>query len=155
MPAVRRCALTAVPFGIAVVVYVGVFLASYDRLPGRMATHFSEEGGADGFTGRTAALWVGSGLLVGLGLLFSVLAMVTKESSGSRLTTAVGVGTAVTLGCPLVLTVLVNRDVQDPAEAQLPVWHVAVLLLAGVATGALTWWLTSARPGPGASARMP
>ncbi|MET9522044.1 hypothetical protein [Streptomyces coeruleorubidus] len=81
-------------------------------------------------------------MLVGLGLLFTVLALVSKESSKSRLTAAVGAGTAVTLGYPLVLTVLVNTDVQNPAEVQLPMWHVAVLLLAGVATGGLTWWTT-------------
>ncbi|MFF9804875.1 hypothetical protein ACF1G5_07035 [Streptomyces coeruleorubidus] len=42
----------------------------------------------------------------------------------------------------MVLPVLVGTDVQNPAEARLPMWHVAVLLLAGVATGGLTWWLT-------------
>ncbi|MEH0554717.1 DUF1648 domain-containing protein [Streptomyces sp. B21-101] len=146
MTVLRRCALTAVPFGVATAAYVGVFLASYDRLPGRIATHFSGDGEADGFTSRTAALWIGSGLLVGLGLLFTVLALVSKESPGGRLTAAVGAGTAVTLGYPLVLTVLFNADVQDPAQVQLPMWHMAVLLLAGVATGTLVWWLTSGVP---------
>lgn len=141
MSVVRRGALTAVPFGIATVAYVGLFLASYDRLPGRIATHFSADGGADGFTSRVATLWFGGGMLVGLGLLFTVLALVSKESSGSRLTAAVGAGTAVTLGYPLVLTVLVNTDVQHSAEVQLPMGHVAVLLPAGVATGGLAWWL--------------
>ncbi|GAP50443.1 DUF1648 domain-containing protein [Streptomyces azureus] len=142
MSVIRRGALTAAPFGIATAAYGGVFLASYDRLPGRLATHFSGDGGADGFTSRVAALWFGGGMLVGLGLLFTVLTLVSKESSGSRLTAAVSAGTAVTLGYPLVLTVLVNTDVQNPAEVHLPMWHVAVLLLAGVATGVLTWWLT-------------
>jgi hypothetical protein len=148
MTATRRCTLTAVPFGIATAAYIGIFLASYDRLPGRIATHFSGDGGADGFMSRTAALWFGGGLLLGLGLLFTVLTLVSKESSGSRLTVAVGAGTAVTLGYALILTVLVNTDVQDPADVQLPMWHVAVLLLAGVATGALAWWLMSAGPRP-------
>ncbi|MDX3800522.1 DUF1648 domain-containing protein, partial [Streptomyces sp. AK04-3B] len=101
MTVFRRCALTAVPFGVATAAYIGVFLASYDRLPGRIATHFSGGGGADGFTSRTAALWFGSGLLVGLGLLFTVLVLMSKESPGGRLTAAVGAGTAVTLGYPL------------------------------------------------------
>ncbi|MFF8228172.1 DUF1648 domain-containing protein [Streptomyces caelestis] len=141
MSVIRRGALTAAPFAVATAAYVGAFLASYDRLPGRIATHFSGDGAADGFTSRATVLWVGGGMLVGLGLLFTVLALVSKESSKSRLTAAVGAGTAVTLGYPLVLTVLVNTDVQNPAEVQMPMWHVAVLLLAGVATGGLTWWL--------------
>ncbi|GGV81321.1 hypothetical protein GCM10010294_54730 [Streptomyces griseoloalbus] len=153
MTVIRRCALSAVPFGIATAAYVGVFWASYDRLPGRIATHFSGDGGADGFTSRTAALWFGGGLLVGLGLLFTVLTLVSKDSPGARLTAAVGAGTAVTLGYPLVLTVVVNTDVQDPADVQLPMWHMAVLLLAGVATGALAWWLTRGGPRP-APARL-
>ncbi|MFF4659053.1 DUF1648 domain-containing protein [Streptomyces sp. NPDC001381] len=148
MTVVRRWVLTAVPFGIATAAYVGVFLASYDRLPGRIATHFSGDGRADGFMSRPAALWFGGGLLVGLGLLFTVLTLVSKESPGSRLTTAVGAGTAVTLGYPLVFTVLVNTEAHDPAEAHLPIWHVAVLLLAGAATGAVAWWLMSAGPRP-------
>ncbi|MFJ8464345.1 DUF1648 domain-containing protein [Streptomyces swartbergensis] len=116
-------------------------LVSYDRLPGRIATHFSEDGGAGGFTSRAAALWFGGrharrsrtavhrpdpGLQGGFG--------VEADRRGRR-------GAAVTLGYPLVLTVLVNTDVQNPAEVRLPMWHVAVLLLAGVATGVPAWWL--------------
>ncbi|MEV7196247.1 DUF1648 domain-containing protein [Streptomyces sp. NPDC093510] len=148
MTVMRRCVLSAVPFGIAAAAYVGVFLARYDRLPGRIATHFSDDGGADGFMGRTAALWFGGGLLVALGLLFMVLTLVSKESPGARLTAAVGAGTAVTIGYPLVLTVLVNTDVHDPAEVQLPMWHMAVLLLAGGTIGTLAWWLTGGAPRP-------
>lgn len=148
MTAAGRGALTAAPFGIATAVYVGIFLAYYDRLPGQIATHFSGRGGADGFMSRPTALWFAGGLLVGLGLLFTVLTLVTHESSGSRLTAAIGVGTAVTLGYPLILTVLVNADVQDPADVELPMWHVAVLLFLGASTGALSWWLIGAGPRP-------
>lgn len=148
MNAIRRGTLTAVPFSVAAAVYVGLFLARYDRLPGRIATHFSADGKADDFVSRAAALWFGGGLLVGLGLLFTVLTVHGKDGAGSRLTAAVGVGTAVTLGYPLVVTVLVNTDVQDPAKVQLPMWHMAVLLLAGVAAGALSWWLIGAGPSP-------
>ncbi|WP_340374345.1 DUF1648 domain-containing protein [Streptomyces sp. SS7] len=146
MTALRRCVLTAVPFGVATAAYAGTFLANEDRLPGRIATHFSEDGGADGFTSRTAALWFGTGVLIGLGLLFTVLTLVSRKDPGARLTAAVGAGTAVALGCPLVLTVLANAGVQDPAAVRLPVWHLAVLLPAGVATGALAWWLAGGGP---------
>jgi hypothetical protein len=145
-----RGTLTAAPFGIATAAYVGIFVAHYDRLPGQIATHFSGGGDADGFMSRPTALWSASGLLIGLGLLFTVLTTAARDSSGSRLTAAIGVGTAVTLGYPLILTVLVNSDVQDPADVRLPMWHVAVLLFSGVSAGALAWWTVGAgqRPEP-------
>ncbi|MFJ8752392.1 DUF1648 domain-containing protein [Streptomyces sp. NPDC102441] len=148
MAAIRRGVLTAAPFVVATAVYSGVFLANHDRLPGRIATHFSADGGADDYMSRGTALWFGCALLVGLGLLFTVMALVSKESPGSRLNAAAGAGTAIMVGYPLVITVLVNTDVQDPAEVQLPLWHVAVLLVAGAATGALAWWLMGAGPRP-------
>ncbi|EST37267.1 hypothetical protein N566_13960 [Streptomycetaceae bacterium MP113-05] len=155
MTNVHRGALTAAPFGIATAAYVGIFVAHYDRLPGQIATHFSGGGDADGFMSRPTALWFAGGLLVGLGLLFTVLTTVAQDSSGSRLVTAIGVGTAVTLGYPLILTVLINSDVQDPADVRLPMWHVAVLLFSGVSTGALAWWTVGAGPRPVPKAPVP
>ncbi|MGV9992818.1 DUF1648 domain-containing protein [Streptomyces sp. NPDC003374] len=148
MTTLRRRALTAAPFAVATAAYAGVFLTNSDRLPGRMATHFSGGGGADGFTSRTTALWVGCALLVGLGVLFTALTHVSKDGAGSRLTTAIGAGTAVTLVYPLILTVHVNAGAHDPAQVRLPLWHVAVLLVLGAGTGALAWWLMSAGPRP-------
>ncbi|MEV5726313.1 DUF1648 domain-containing protein [Streptomyces pharetrae] len=148
MTAVRRGALTAVPFGIACAAYLVVFVTRYDRLPARVATHFSADGGADDFMSRAVALWFGGGLLAGLGLLFTVLTVVSRNGAGARLTAAVGAGTAVTLGYPLIVTVLVNTDVQNPAEVRLPMWHLAVLLLAGAAVGTVVWWLVGAGPRP-------
>ncbi|WP_369212860.1 DUF1648 domain-containing protein [Streptomyces flavofungini] len=143
MTAIRRSGLTAIPFAAATATFVGLFLTRYDRLPERIATHFTGDGGADGFTDRTTALWTGGGLLVGLGLLFTLLAAATKDAAKARVTAAIGTGTAVTLGYPLILTVFVNTDIEDPATAHLPMWHIAVLLLTALATGALTWWLMS------------
>ncbi|GHE97338.1 hypothetical protein GCM10018785_72330 [Streptomyces longispororuber] len=150
-PGVRRgavTAVTAVPFAVATVAYAGVFMAHRDRLPGRFATHFSGDGTADGFMSRTAALWSATGLLVGLGLLFTALTVAARDKSGVRLTAAVGVGTAVTLGYLSVLTVLANADAPDAAAAELPLHQVAVPLLLGVATGASAWWLIGAGPRP-------
>ncbi|TDC75372.1 DUF1648 domain-containing protein [Streptomyces hainanensis] len=147
MSTARRVAVVAVPFGLAAVAYGAVFLANQDRLPERLATHFGSGGEADGYLSRATALWFGGGMLLGLGLLFSLMLLRAKDASGQRLTAAVGAGMAVTLGYPLVMTVLINTDVSDPAAARLPMWHVAVLLLAGLAVGGLAWWVV----GPGAS----
>ncbi|MEV7283475.1 DUF1648 domain-containing protein [Streptomyces sp. NPDC093252] len=151
----RPAALPAVPFGLATAAYLGVFLAGYDRLPGELATHFSGRGGADGFMSRTAALWSGGGLLIALGVLFTVLTAAADSGAKARLTAAIGAGTAVTLGYPLVVTVLVNLDAPDPAAARLPLWHLAVLLLAGLTTAAVAWRLVDAGPDRAPAAPVP
>ncbi|MET7987631.1 MULTISPECIES: hypothetical protein [unclassified Streptomyces] len=147
MTIIRRCALAAGPFVVATAAYAAVFRANHERLLVRMATHFSMDGTADGFMSRHAALSSGVGLIVGVGLLFTVLAAVARKSSGVRVTVAVGAGTAVLLGYALIATVVANTGVHDPADARLPMWQVAVLLLIiGVATGALAWWLGRTAP---------
>ncbi|MFE4689786.1 DUF1648 domain-containing protein [Streptomyces sp. NPDC056749] len=151
----RRTALTAVPFAVATIAYVGTFLTHYDRLPERIATHFSFDGSPDGFMGRASALWVGGALLVGLGLLFTVLTATAERRAGTRLNAAIGAGTAAALGYPLVVTVLVNSDTQGAAEAQMPVRHVAALLFGGLLTGALAWWLSGAKPRPAPAPAAP
>ncbi|MDT0322534.1 DUF1648 domain-containing protein [Streptomyces millisiae] len=147
MTTARRVALVAVPFGAATAAYVGIFLARYDRLPERIATHFGGGGEADDFMGRATALWFGGGLLLALGLLFTLSLLRPGGAAGRRLTTALGAGLAVTLGYPLIATVLVNSDLGDPAEARLPMWHLAVLLPAAAAVGWLAWWAAGADPG--------
>ncbi|MQY13850.1 hypothetical protein SRB5_40060 [Streptomyces sp. RB5] len=148
MTTTRRCTLTAIPFAAATTAYVATFLTYQDRLPTRIATHFTGTGTPDSFTNRTTALWIGTALLLGLGLLLTTLALIAKDGPGARLIAAAGAGTAVAAGYPLVLTVVVNADVRDPAAVHLPLWHVAVLLLAGAATGALAWRLTDSGPRP-------
>ncbi|MFI6348869.1 DUF1648 domain-containing protein [Streptomyces sp. NPDC050560] len=148
MSAIRRGALTAVPFGAAAAVYISVFLANYGRLPGRVATHFSGGGAPDGSMGKAAALWLGGGLIVGLGVLFSVLSVASRDGRGVRLTAAVGAGTAILVGYPLVFTVVLNLDARGPGEVRLPLWHAGVLLVAGLAVGGATWWLGQSGPGP-------
>ncbi|GAB2915077.1 DUF1648 domain-containing protein [Streptomyces mayteni] len=147
MSTARRVSVVAVPFGLATVAYGAVFLANQDRLPERLATHFGTGGEADGYLSRAGALWFGGGLLLGLGLLFGLMLLRAGDAPGQRLTAAVGAGVAVTLGYPLIATVLINADVSDPAAARLPIWHVAVLLFASLAAGGLAWWAA----GPGVS----
>ncbi|MGW1070623.1 DUF1648 domain-containing protein [Streptomyces aureus] len=156
MNVVRRCVLTAAPFGVAAGAYAAVFRAGHDRLPDRMATHFSLDGTADGFMGRTAALWSGVGVICGVGVLFTVLAAVAMKGAGARLTAAVGAGTAVLIGYALIATVVADTGVDDPADARLPLWHLAVLLVFVVAaTGALVWWLARTGPRPAPASAPP
>ncbi|TDC23973.1 DUF1648 domain-containing protein [Streptomyces sp. 8K308] len=149
MTTARRVASVAVPFGIATAGYLGIFLARYDRLPDRLATHFGGGGEADGFMDRAVALWGGTGILLGLALLFTLLALAPDrgDGAGRRLTLAIGAGTAATIGYPLIWTVLANTDAAAPADVRLPLWHVPLLFAAGVAVGALAWWLVGAGQG--------
>ncbi|WP_339134380.1 DUF1648 domain-containing protein [Streptomyces sp. f51] len=158
MTTIRRCALTAGPFAVAAAAYAVVFSANRDRLPGRMATHFSLDGTADGFMSREAALWSGVGLIAGVAVLFVVLAAVATKDAGARVTAALGAATAALLGCPLIATVVADADagVHDPAAARLPLWFLAVLLLLICAgTGALIRWLANAAPRREAASAAP
>ncbi|MFF2655569.1 DUF1648 domain-containing protein [Streptomyces sp. NPDC058045] len=140
MSAVRRCALAVVPFVVAIVVYAVTALTRYDRLPARMATHFTFDGTADGFSGRDTALWSDAAILAGLGVLFAVLALVKKQQT-FRLTTPIGFATAVMVGYPLVATLVAHSDVKDPHTVQLPLWQMLVALVLAVGAGALAWRL--------------
>ncbi|MEU9336972.1 DUF1648 domain-containing protein [Streptomyces sp. NPDC048290] len=153
--AIRRYALPALPFGVATAGYLGVFLAGYDRLPGRIATHFSGDGTADRFLGRGVALGAGAALLVLLGLLFTTLTVAARDGGSARTTAALGAGTAIALGYPLTVTVLANLDAGDPADVRLPLWHVAVLLLAGGTAAAVVWRLMGAGPAPAPARPVP
>ncbi|MCF3118310.1 DUF1648 domain-containing protein [Streptomyces arenae] len=155
MTAFRRGALTGAPFVVAAVAYVATFLAHYDRLPGRIATHFSGGGTADDFMSRATALWFGAGMLVGLGVLFTVLSLTAKELSQARTAVAIGVGTAATVAYPLIVTVLANADATDPAGVRMPMWHLGVLVAVGLAAGGAAWWLIGPGPGPAPASSAP
>ncbi|MFI7275636.1 DUF1648 domain-containing protein [Streptomyces sp. NPDC049879] len=147
----RRAVLVAVPFAAALAAFTACFLAWHDRLPDRLATHFTGSGGADDFQSRGAALWTGTGVLLGVGVLLVATVVLARRSAppAQRWMTALGAGTATVIGPPLVGLVVVNRDAADPADASLPLWLIAVSFAAALAVGALAWLLAGRDPEPG------
>ncbi|WP_159040263.1 DUF1648 domain-containing protein [Streptomyces virginiae] len=73
-PIRRLVTLTVAPYALSITLYVSLFLSCCDRIPEQMATYFSWDGDADGFTSRTATLWFGVLILAGFGVLFALLA---------------------------------------------------------------------------------
>lgn len=128
-----------------------LFAAWRDRLPDPMASHFALDGEADGFLAPAVWLTVGVGLLTGLGVLFAVLLRVGGRGGQRR--TGVAAGT----GVPVMITVLfaanlnANLDLAEGAAARLPVWWVALAMLAGAAAAAAAWWWAGPDPRPAAA----
>jgi hypothetical protein len=137
MARVRQAAVAAAPFVLAVLGYVLAFSWLGDRLPGELATHFGAGGRADGTLGRTAVLWAGVGVQLGMGLLFAVLTPLAPAGSQRRLMAAVGGSMAALLGYLLTLTLFRNADAASPAEVTMPMWHLAVALGLAAAVGTL------------------
>ncbi|MFD4373399.1 DUF1648 domain-containing protein [Streptomyces sp. NPDC058486] len=133
----RLRALAALPFVLAVAVYLALFAVRSDRLPDPLATHFSFGGEADGFTGRTAFAVAGTALLLTLGAGWT--AFVRRDALwGAWLTAGL-------VGALLCLVVGDNVDVADPARVVSPFSNLAVaaavggvLALAGHALSRLT-----------------
>ncbi|MFC9730891.1 DUF1648 domain-containing protein [Streptomyces roseolus] len=115
--------LAALPFVLAAAAYLLLSALWSDRLPGRLATHFSPGGEADGFTGRGAFAAVGTGLLLALGAGWT--AFVRRSALWGAWLTA---GFAGTLLC---LVVHDNLDAADPAAVTSPPSHLAVAAAAG------------------------
>ncbi|WP_165985927.1 DUF1648 domain-containing protein, partial [Streptomyces sp. YIM 98790] len=138
----RGAAVVAGAFALALAVTVGTFGAGYGRLPDPMATHFQPGGRADGYLGRPAALLVTVGLLLALGVLFTVLARPsTGPGPGRRAVITVGSGAAGLLGWLLTAVTVVNWDVAEGSDAVLPPWQLAVGAAVGLAAGGAAWLL--------------
>ncbi|MFI8368507.1 DUF1648 domain-containing protein [Streptomyces sp. NPDC085466] len=119
----RLRALAALPFLLAIAVYLPLLAVWSDRLPDPLATHFSTGGQADGYTGRTAFALAGTALLLALGAGWA--AFVHRNALwGAWLTAGL-------LGTLLCLVVGDNLDATDPARVVSPLSHLAVAAGAG------------------------
>lgn len=137
----RGPALVAVAHLAAVGILAAVAFAVRDRLPERVATHFEGDGGADGFLSRDAAVALGIATLLIQGA--ALLVGVARGRGGTRrLSVALGVGLPVFTGVLLVVGLLVNVDVADPADVRLPLWWLP-LALGGAALAGLGGWRLS------------
>ncbi|KQX49600.1 MULTISPECIES: DUF1648 domain-containing protein [unclassified Streptomyces] len=134
----RLRALAALPFVLALTVYVLLLVLRHDRLPDTLATHFGLDGRPDGFTGRTAFAVVGVALLLTLGAGWT--ALVRHASLWGAWATA---GFA---GALLVLVVRDNLDVTDPAQVSSPLLNLALAAATAAVLGIVGWGLTQLVP---------
>ncbi|MFJ2896495.1 DUF1648 domain-containing protein [Streptomyces sp. NPDC087218] len=146
--------LVALPFLLASVVDLVLFLVFRDRLPDRPASHFAAGGRANGHVGL---IWYP----VFCALVFAVTGvswalMVTRgkfHGRAHRLVVAGGYALAGFLGWLMAATLLVNVDAVEGArgEAQgvsFPMWQLAAALGAAVLAGGIGAGLAALRPAP-------
>jgi hypothetical protein len=146
--------LVALPFPLALVVDLALFLIFRDRLPDRLAGHFTADGRADGHMGLIWYPVLCALVFVVIGVLWSL--MVTRgkfHGRPHRLLVAGGYALAGFLGWLMAATLLANVDAVEGArgEAQdvsLPMWQLAAALGVAVLAGGIGAGLAALRPVP-------
>lgn len=149
----RRTLVAVVPAVLAVAVFLAVYFAVRDRLPDELATHMGPDGRADGFTGRTAFAVTAALALAGVGALFALLSRLPTragQASAPRAMSAMGAGTLALLDWVLVMLLLANTGVDDPASVRFSGWHILWALAAWAVTGAMAWFAAGPDPAPAA-----
>ncbi|MFE2292936.1 DUF1648 domain-containing protein [Streptomyces sp. NPDC059452] len=145
-----RAALAALPFVLAFLVELILFIALKDRLPDRLASHFDISGKADGYADRNTYLLVTAPMLLMLGAMW-VLMVVSGRFYGRAHRWLIGGGWAVATFLLYVLgaALVVNLDAPEGGAAgDFPMWHLAVALGAAVLAGGAGLLLARLVPAP-------
>ncbi|MFG2330032.1 DUF1648 domain-containing protein [Streptomyces sp. NPDC048604] len=128
---IRLPLLAALPFLLALAAYATALAVWWGRLPDPVATHFSGDGRADGWTSRTGVAAIGAVLLCAAGAAWTAFAR-RKVLAGAW-------ATAGFLGVLLILMLRDNLDAPDPQLVVSPLVNLAVAVgAAGLA--ALVGW---------------
>lgn len=135
-----RCALVGGTAAVAALV-AGLPWLQRDRLPDRLATHWSGGTAPDG----SMPLWSASLIPAAVWLVLALALSVRRRRSwpGPRSWLPIALApTAVVLVGAQVSVVRANLDRADWHQARLPVWSIAVTLALAAAAGVLAWRLT-------------
>ncbi|MGW1893224.1 DUF1648 domain-containing protein [Streptomyces sp. NPDC002004] len=136
--------LAVLPFLVALVCDLALFVHLRGRLPDPLATHFTGSAGiADGYAGRGSFPWVCSASLLGLSALFGAIGAIGVSRRPGPWPLVLGYATAGLLGSVFASVLVVNSDVSQGTDARLPMWHVGAAL--GVAAVAAVAVLPVAR----------
>ncbi|WP_199552303.1 DUF1648 domain-containing protein [Streptomyces sp. N35] len=124
-------------------VFTAVYMKVRGRLPEQVATHFGADG-ADGFTSRTAVLFIGLAIIVllGAGFALGVVADFGRTDFERRMTPAIGCGTAVVIGYCMTAMVVANVDAVDAAGVTFSWALFGIGVAAGLVAGGAAWWVT-------------
>ncbi|WP_314243396.1 DUF1648 domain-containing protein [Streptomyces sp. DSM 40907] len=135
----RRAALVAAPFAVGALVTSIAFLLLRDSFPDKIATHFTLDGAADGYSSPTTTL----GQYMLLFVIEAVGTIAAGFSSRSALTTArslavfaSGLSAATAYGLVAAMRAV---GVSDGHGIQLPLYQLPVAIAVGVAAGAVVW----------------
>ncbi|MYR95594.1 MULTISPECIES: DUF1648 domain-containing protein [unclassified Streptomyces] len=145
-----RATLAALPFVLALLVDLILFLVLKDRLPTRLASHFDATGDANGYVDRTAYVLVTAPVMPVLGALWVLMAVSGKfYGRAHRWLIAGGWAVAAFLQYALGATLVINLDVPEGGEADgFPMWHLAAAFGAAALAGAVGLLLARLVPAP-------
>ncbi len=135
-----------------VLVVVPIVLSWRDRLPTRLATHWSVGTRPDGFSGRDAFLdgWaVATLVVVAIGV-----ALVLLLRRGRRTAVTLLAAVAAFLASLGLMVALPNLDLSDPQQAEIG-WVAALPLALMVLFAGLAWWIHGRADGPVRPATSP
>ncbi|WP_239074756.1 DUF1648 domain-containing protein [Streptomyces sp. SID10853] len=133
---IRRATVAGLPFLLAYVVDLVVFIRLRDRLPYRLASHFGSSGRPDDTAGHLEYVLVTTALLIGLGVLWMLIAR------GVRSLIVMGWVLAGIVGALMAEVLYANLH----TPAVFPFWRVAIGAGVGAVAGGAGWWTARFAP---------
>ncbi|MEV5602240.1 DUF1648 domain-containing protein [Streptomyces sp. NPDC052299] len=155
LKSVGRVVLTALPFLLALAVDLLLFATRRDRLPAQLASHFVGNGRVDDYAGQTSYLVVTTLVLLGTGLLWTLMSGFGKfPGTAHRMLVGFGYAFAAFIGYLLGAVLLINVDAVEDAQGRgqdvhFPMWHMAAAFGAGVVAFGLGHLVAMLTPVPG------
>ncbi|MEW2067979.1 DUF1648 domain-containing protein [Streptomyces sp. NPDC007346] len=145
-----RATLAALPFVLALLIDLILFIALKDRLPTRLASHFDLSGDVNGYVDRNTYVLLTAPVMPMLGAMWALMA-VSGKIYGRAHRWFIGGGWAVAAFLQYVLgaALIVNLDVPDGGAVDgFPFWHLAVAFGAAVLAGGVGLLLARLVPAP-------
>jgi hypothetical protein len=142
---VRTAALVTAPFAAGASATVIAFLLLKNSFPDRVATHFTLDGTADGFSSPTAALGLYMLMFAAEAVGIAAAGLSAKSvmaTPRSLCTFACGLSGATTY--LLVVTMRASSDTNG-RSMQLPVYQLAAALAVGAAVAGAAWLISRRR----------
>lgn len=159
----RLVAIAVLPFLLALAVDLTAFVLLRDRLPDRLASHFTAGGSSDDTQSHTSYLLFVLVTHVGLAALWTVVARTGDPAvRGLRWMIGAGYATAGLLGYLMVAVLVANADATDPGQVRMPPWQLAIGAGCGALAAGIGWLLLLTvsmpapmpSPGPGEAERL-
>ncbi|WP_424861960.1 DUF1648 domain-containing protein [Streptomyces sp. MMS24-I29] len=146
--------VVALPFLLALVVELALFVVLRDRIPEQIAGHFRPDGRADRYMGREWHVVGGSVLFVTTGVLWTLTFVRGKfYGRAHHLMVAAGYAFAGFLGWLMAATLLANVDAGANAQGEaqgvsFPMWQLAAALAVAAVSGGLGLAAATLLPAP-------
>lgn len=141
----RRVGLVTAPSAGGALATVIAFLLFQDSFPDKVATHFTLDGTADGYSSPATAL----GLYM---LTFAIEAVGTIAAAFSARSAPTTTRSLCTFSCGLaaattylLIATMWSASDSDGRTAQLPLYQLPVAVAVGAAIGAATWLISRRR----------